>query len=213
MRWLIRRVLKKGKGAVSYEEDVHYGDVLTIGRAADQAIFLPDLRAALNHARVTLLSNGQYKVESLIIAGIRVNGDITYATTVAAGAVVEIGNTRLTLLPAPQDFDGGVEISTLDKTEQQAEKEKRAKPTRLVQTRLSKRTPAWILFTLILVFALALPMMATSFPVSARCSSTRRCRVRCRGIRDRSTLRTSSSAPIARSVIRKHSSRFATMRA
>ena len=31
MRWLIRRVLKKGKGAVSYEEDVHYGDVLTIG--------------------------------------------------------------------------------------------------------------------------------------------------------------------------------------
>ena len=58
----------------------------------------------------------------------------------------------MTLLPAPQDFDGGVEISTLDKTEQQAEKEKRAKPTRLVQTRLSKRTPAWILFTLILVF-------------------------------------------------------------
>ena len=50
MRWLIRRVLKKGKGAVSYEEDVHYGDVLTIGRAADQAIFLPDLRVALNHA-------------------------------------------------------------------------------------------------------------------------------------------------------------------
>ena len=40
MRWLIRRVLKKGKGTVSYEEDVHYGDVLTIGRAADQAIFL-----------------------------------------------------------------------------------------------------------------------------------------------------------------------------
>ena len=31
MRWLIRRVLKKGKGAVSYEEDVHYGDILTIG--------------------------------------------------------------------------------------------------------------------------------------------------------------------------------------
>ena len=41
---------------------VRCGDVLTIGRAADQAIFLPDLRAALNHARVTLLSSGQYKV-------------------------------------------------------------------------------------------------------------------------------------------------------
>ncbi|HEX4480936.1 MAG TPA: cytochrome c3 family protein [Rudaea sp.] len=164
MRWLIRRVLKKGKGSVSYEEDVHYGDVLTIGRAADQAIFLPDLRVALNHARATLLANGQYKVESLIIAGIRVNGDITYVTTVAPGATVEIGTTRLMLLPAPQDFDGGVEISTLDKTEQQVEKERRSKPTRLGQTRLSKRGPAWILFLLILVFGLALPMLGHFVP-------------------------------------------------
>src|ERR1700722_19680896 len=164
MRWLIRRVLKKGKGAVSYEEDVHYGDVLTIGRAADQAIFLPDLRAALNHARITLLSSGEYKIESLIIAGIRVNGEITYATTAAAGAIVEIGNTRLSLLPAPQDFDGGGEIRTLDKTEQQAEKDRRAKPTRLGQTGLSKRKPAWILFILVLVFALALPMIGHFIP-------------------------------------------------
>src|SRR3989442_491841 len=81
MRWLIRRVLKKGKGAISYEEDTHFGEVLTIGRAADQAIFLPDLRAALNHARITLLSNGEYKIEPLILAGIRVNGEIVYTPT------------------------------------------------------------------------------------------------------------------------------------
>ena len=142
MRWLIRRVLKKGKGAVSYEEDVHYGDVLTIGRAADQAIFLPDLRVALNHARVTLLSNGQHKIESLILAGIRVNDAITYATTAGPGAVVAIGNTRLTLLAAPQDYDAAVEVSTLDKSEQKAESAQRAKPTRLAQTGLSKRRPS-----------------------------------------------------------------------
>ncbi len=164
MRWLIRRVLKKGKGAVSYEEDVHYGDALTIGRAADQAIFLPDLRVALNHARVTLLANGQYKIESLILAGIRVDGQIVYTTTAAPGAVIEIGNTRLTLLSAPQDFDGGVEISTLDKTEQKAEKERLAKPTRLEQTRLSKRRPAWVLFLVILVFGLVLPMIGHFVP-------------------------------------------------
>jgi len=164
MRWLIRRVLKKGKGAVSYEEDVHYGDVLTIGRAADQAIFLPDLRAALNHARITLLANGQYKIESLILAGIRVDGQIAYTTTAAAGAVAEIGNTRLTLLAAPQDFDGGIEISTLDKTEQKVEKDKRAKPTRLEQTKLSKRRPSWLLFIGVLLFGLALPMIGHFVP-------------------------------------------------
>ena len=164
MRWMIRRVLKKGKGAVSYEEDVHYGDVLTIGRAADQAIFLPDLRCALNHARITLLPNGQYKVESLILAGIRVDGEITYVTTAAPGALVEIGNTRLTLLAPAPDFDGGVEVSTLDKTEQLAEKAKSAKPTRLVDTGLSKRRPSWVFFWLILIFCLALPMAGHYVP-------------------------------------------------
>ena len=44
MRWLIRRVTRKGKGSVAYEEDIHYGDVLTVGRGSDQAIFVPDLR-------------------------------------------------------------------------------------------------------------------------------------------------------------------------
>ena len=164
MRWLIRRVLKKSKGAVSYEEDVHYGDVLTIGRAADQAIFLPDLRAALNHARVTLLASGQYKIESLILAGIRVNDAITYTTTAGPGVVVAIGNTRLTLLAAPQDYDGAVEVSTLDKSEQKAESAQRAKPTRLVQTGLSKRRPSWILFAGILVFGLILPMIGHFVP-------------------------------------------------
>ena len=158
MRWLIRRVLKKGKGAISYEEDTHFGEVLTIGRAADQAIFLPDLRAALNHARITLLSNGEYKIESLILAGIRVNGEIVYTTTAGADATIEIGNTRLTLLPPPEGYEGGVEVMTLDKGEQKAEKEKRAKPTRLAQTSLRKRWPAWALFVSILLFGLALPM-------------------------------------------------------
>jgi len=161
---MIRRVLKKGKGAVSYEEDVHYGDVLTIGRAADQAIFLPDLRAALNHARITLLASGQYKVESLILAGIRVDGEITYVTTAGSGALVEIGNTRLTLLAPTADIDGGVEVSTLDKSEQEAEKEKSAKPTRLADTGLSKRKPSWILFFLVLLFGLVLPMIGHFVP-------------------------------------------------
>lgn len=164
MRWLIRRVLKKGKGTISYEEDVHYGDVLTIGRAADQAIFLPNMRVALNHARVTLLSGAQYKIESLILAGIRVNGEITYTTTSGAGAVIEIGDTRLTLLEPPKDFDGCVEISQLDVREQLAEKQKRAKPTRLVQTRLRKRWPSWALFVTILLFGLLLPMAGHFVP-------------------------------------------------
>ena len=113
---------------------------------------------------MTLLSNGQYKVRVVILAGIRVNGEIVYTTVAEGNAVIEIGNTRLTLLPAPQDFDGGVEIGTLDKGEQKAEKEKRSKPTSLAQTSVSKRKPSWILFIVIALFGLALPMVGHFVP-------------------------------------------------
>jgi hypothetical protein len=164
MRWLIRRVLKKGKGSISYEEDIHYGEVLSIGRAADQAIFLPDLRAALNHAQVSAVGNDQYRVESLIVAGIRVNGEITYSATVAPGATIEIGSTRLTLLATPRDYDAAIEVSALDKSEQQAARAYRARPTRLGQTWLGKRAPSWILFGLLLVFGLGIPAASHFLP-------------------------------------------------
>jgi hypothetical protein len=157
MRWLIRRVLKKGKSSISYEDDTHYGEILTIGRAADQAIFLSDLRAALNHASVTAVGNGQYRVESLIIAGIRVNGEITYSITVGPGAVIELGSTRLTLLDARGDYDAAVEVSTIDKSEQAEILSRRKKPTSLDQTWISKRWPSWLGFLLILFFGLLLP--------------------------------------------------------
>jgi len=164
MRWLIRRVVKKGKGSISYEEDIHFGDVLTIGRGSDQAVFLPDLRAALQHARVTAVGTGSYKVESLILAGIRVNNEITHATTVRSGAILEIGATRIQLLEASGDHDGGVEVTTLDKTEEKALKAAKALPTQLGQTWLSKRRPAWIAFTVLAVLFFAFPLLTHFSP-------------------------------------------------
>jgi len=160
MRWLIRKVVKKGKGQVSFEEDVHYGDVLTIGRGADQAVFLSDLRAAIEHAKVTALGGNKYKVESLITAGIRVNGGIQKLATLAPGGQIEIGSTRIELLAAPQDYDAGVEISAIDKAEIAAEQAKTRKPTTLAQTWLSRRMPSWVLLIATLVLFLGLPMAA-----------------------------------------------------
>lgn len=157
MRWLIHRITRKGKGSVASEEQVHDGDVLTIGRATDQAICLSDLRVALIHARVSAIGRGQYRVESLIVAGIRVNGEIVQAATVGAGAKIEVGSTRLTLLAAPRGYDAAIEVSALDKGEQAAAKARRARPTTLAQTWLGKRGPSWLLFVLILVFGLGLP--------------------------------------------------------
>jgi hypothetical protein len=164
MRWLIRKLHRKGKSHISYEEDVHYGDVLTIGRGADQAIFLTDLRAALQHARVVALGGGKYRVESLIDAGIRINGGIAQSGALAAGGVIEIGATRIELLKPPADFDAAVEVSAIEKGELEATRERFAKPTALSQTRLAKRFGSWVLFVGILLLFLVLPMAAHYSP-------------------------------------------------
>ena len=164
MRWLIRRVHRKGKGQLSYEEDVHYGETLTIGRGADQAIFLTDLRAALQHARVTASGRGRYRVESLIVAGIRVNGGIVQQAELAPGAVIEIGATRLELTNPPADFDGAVDVSTIERTEQDATARRAALPTSLAETWLGKRSLSWVLFGLVLLLFLAVPLTAHYLP-------------------------------------------------
>lgn len=160
MRWLIRRVTRKGKGSVAYEEDIHYGDMLTVGRGSDQAIFVPDLKVALEHARLTALGNGQYKVESQILAGVRVNGAATQNVNAGPGTQVEIGGTRLTLLEPSGDFDAAVEVATIDQAEKQAASEAKSLPTALGQTWLARRLPSWLLFTLIAGLMVLLPMAA-----------------------------------------------------
>ena len=164
MRWLVRRVHRKGKGQLSYEEDVHYGDTLTIGRGADQAIFLTDLRAALHHARVTVSGRGKYRVESLIVAGIRVNGGIVQQATLGPGATIEIGATRIELVEPPEDFEGAVDVSVIERGEQEDQARQQSLPTTLRETWLGKRSGSWLLASLILLLFLALPIAAHYLP-------------------------------------------------
>ncbi len=167
MRWLIRRVTRQAKSGAAFEEDIHYGDVLTLGRGADQAIFLPDLRAALAHARVTSISGGQYRIESLITAGVRVNGSIVSATTAGPGATIDIGTTRVQLLEPPRDYEAAVEVSQIDKAEIAAQERARAPKLTLSEAGLRKRLLSWSMFFIVLLIALGVPLFAHYFP-SAR---------------------------------------------
>ncbi len=160
MRWLIRQVHRKGKGQVAYEDDIHFGDALTIGRGASQAVFLSDMRAALEHARITSVGRGRYRLESLIDAGVRVDGNIVQQATLAAGAQIEIGSTRIALLDPPEDYDAAVEISTIDASELAARAARKRVPTSLAETRLGKRAAAWLLLVGTLLFGLLLPLGA-----------------------------------------------------
>jgi hypothetical protein len=167
MRWQIRRVTRHAKSAAAVDEDIHYGDVLTLGRGADQAIYLPDLRAALAHARVTAIGGGRYRIESLITAGVRVDGDIVSSITVGAGAAIDIGNTRVQVLDPPQDFEAAVEVSQIDKAEIAAQEKAQAPKLTLADAGLGKRRWSWILFIIVFAMTLGVPMLAHYIP-SAR---------------------------------------------
>jgi hypothetical protein len=158
MRWLVRRIHRKGRDQVVHDDDIHFGESLTIGRGASQALFLTDMRAALEHARLVATGRGRYRIESLIDAGVRVDGVIVHQAALAAGARIEIGSHRIMVLEPPEDYDAAVEVSVLDASEVASIAATRRLPTSLAETRLSRRLPAWLLLIGILLLALALPM-------------------------------------------------------
>lgn len=165
MKWLIRKVVKRAKGAIQYEEDIHFGDELSIGRGANQAIFISDLRVAIDHAMVRALSGGKkYRIESLIAAGVRINGHIEQNATVTAGATLELGGVRITFIDAPGDYDAAVEVAPIDKSEQAAQIEAERLPNTLLETGLSKRRPSWLLFAFFLIVSLGIPLISHYVP-------------------------------------------------
>ena len=161
MRWLIRRVLKRASGDV-FEDDIHFGDTLGIGRGTDQAVYITDLRAALAHVRVTALGNGRYRVESLIAAGVRVDGTSQMNATVASGSSIDIGATRIRLIEPPNDFEAAVEISVLD--EAQIEAARVVPRLTLTEAGLGKRRWSWALLALMLLLGLGLPLASHYAP-------------------------------------------------
>jgi len=161
MRWLIRRVLKRANGDV-LEDDIHFGDTLGIGRGTDQAVYITDLRAALQHVRVTAIGGGRYRVESLIAAGVRIDGASQQSATVKSGATIEIGSTRIRLIDPPADYEAAVEIATIDESETDAAKP----PPRLTlaDSRIGKRRASWLLLLASLVVGLGLPLASHYAP-------------------------------------------------
>jgi len=164
MKWFIRRVVKKGKGSLSYEEEIHFGETLTIGRAANQAIFINDLRAALEHALVVALGDGRFRVESLVESGLRIDGQFEQTAIATTGSSIEVGNTRITIVEPPKDFEAAVEVALVDKTEVASREQAEALPQTLAEAGLSKRRPAWILLLLALTFGLMIPLLAHYVP-------------------------------------------------
>lgn len=165
MRWLIRRYQRKSQGSVRYADDVHFGETLTVGRGADQAIQLPDLEVALEHLRITALGGQRYRIEALTIAAIRLNGVLVRHAVAKPGAVIELGKFRLELFEAPPNYDGAVAILPVEHSG--ATSGKRQLALGLAEAGLSMRRSAWLLFLAVFMLG-GLPAAAHYFPALDR---------------------------------------------
>ncbi|RZJ97441.1 MAG: cytochrome C [Novosphingobium sp.] len=130
---------------------------LTIGRAAENDIHLPDLAIDPRHASMTL-AHGRLEVEALGTLGFGVDGVSSREAAIdpARGAELRFGSYNLTL---SRDADGAV-LVTIAQTESQDPRAATDEKARfsLAAAMPGKRPMAWVFGVLILLAFLAIPV-------------------------------------------------------
>lgn len=159
MRCLIRVLAYKSKGVLSQQEREFEGEQLSIGRAANQDLHLPDLRVALEHAKVTASGVAQFLIQSKVPSGIRHNEEPVQSALLTPGDRVRIGDYEIIVAPP----EAGYELVLVVEQKRHTDRKGPASDPRLRNQserrfRFGVRAWSWTLFLSILLFALVLPI-------------------------------------------------------
>lgn len=157
MRTRIRYISHKRKGKVVQEEKLVNKQVITVGRATDQDIFLSDLGVAYHHVRLSLSASGQIGISSLSTAGIYVNGRFVQSGSLKGRGEITVGPYSIKIERGSGDVDFEITIEKFaeDIVEVQAES---LPAMKLEDTWVSKRSGAWLVFIVILALFMGLPL-------------------------------------------------------
>ncbi len=153
----IRHIAHRRKGLVVQSEKVLGKQVLSVGRATDQDIYLSNIGVAYKHARVSLNSNGQIAVSSLVSAGLMANGRLLQSVSFKSTADFNIGPFNIVIRHQHDGYDFDVTIEQVAEDVVEAQSENLPAMT-LEETWLSKRRAAWVFFILIIGVFLAFPL-------------------------------------------------------
>jgi len=157
MAFRIRSIDFTAAGRELVRERTIAQDALSIGRAAENDIHLPDLAIEQHHVRVSAAAGGQLRIEALGTLGFALDGRATSDATIAPreGAELALGSYRLAFAAG----EGG-DIAV---TVRQAEEAEGGKPDALRGFSLAnalpgKRAIAWAALAAILAAFLAVPI-------------------------------------------------------
>jgi hypothetical protein len=155
MNVLIRYLRHRPDGVVEAQDSEVTLDAISIGSAADRNIQLIGRDIGAKHAQITG-SDEKLKISCLPRRKVRVNGRDTRSASLAVGDSIQIGGHTLKVAKPPAGFDVAIEVqlsTSIDASEFES-----AFRTNLSQTWLSMRSGAWLLATLTLLLAFAIPL-------------------------------------------------------
>ena len=156
MAFLIRTIDYTSSGREIVRDRTVEQDALTIGRAAENDIHLPDLAVEQNHGRLSDAGGGMLRAEALGGLGFGIDGRVEESVEIDpnVGAELSLGSSRLAI---SRDADGPVQIVI-----KQVEKDEGAGDAlegfALASAMPSKRAIAWIGSVAILVLLLSVPI-------------------------------------------------------
>lgn len=175
MKCKVQFVKQSASTVISSPPQELYSDVITIGRATTQDIFLSDSAVALEHMRIRVTSSpAQIYIEAVKATAVEVNGHLETKARLKLWDKITVGGYIITVVPAE-----GYDVSLLVEEQKPAaikaqapvavpagvvEQEPETRPhlqrlaMNLSGTRLSKRRWAWLLFIFVVCVSLLLPL-------------------------------------------------------
>jgi predicted CXXCH cytochrome family protein len=152
----IRTIDQTAAGREIVRERELAGDTLTIGRAAENDLHLPDLAIEQQHVRLSVTANGQLRIEALGTLGFTLGGRAATEATIAPaeGAELELGSYRVEIGTA----DGAVALTVRRSQGQEGRRTEALRGFTLASVLPSKRPISWALLAAILIVFLAVPI-------------------------------------------------------
>ena len=157
MSFLIRTVDVTASGREIIRDRVVDQASLTIGRAAENDIHLPDLAVERRHVRLDLAPGGMLRIAAVGTLGFALDGRIVTAGTIdpAVGGEIALGAARLA---AARDAQGRITITIRQAGSSPAQPDA-ARRFELASALPSKRAMGWLFASLILALLLAVPII------------------------------------------------------
>ena len=158
MAFLIRTIDFTAAGREIVREREAAQDTLTVGRASENDIHLPDLAVEQQHVRISPGTSGQLAIEAIGTLGFGIDGRSVQSATIdpREGAELSLGSS---ILAIAQEGDGHVAITIRQRDESEGKTDV-LRGFALASSLPSKRAMSWGLLGAILLAFLAIPVFS-----------------------------------------------------